>query len=41
MSKADPFALDLTADLILRAYRAGIFPMSESETDNDVFWVCP
>lgn len=41
MSKADPFALDLTADLILRAYRAGIFPMSESEEDDDVFWVCP
>lgn len=41
MSKADPFALELTADLILRAYRAGIFPMAESEDDEDVLWVCP
>lgn len=41
MSQHDPFALELTADLILRAYRAGIFPMSESEEDEDVFWVCP
>lgn len=37
----DPFELELTADLVVRAYQAGIFPMSESEDDPDVFWVCP
>ncbi len=37
----DPFELELTADLVVRAYQAGIFPMSESEDDTEVFWVCP
>ncbi|RMA43156.1 leucyl/phenylalanyl-tRNA--protein transferase [Rhodophyticola porphyridii] len=31
----------LTADLLLRAYAAGIFPMSESRDDPDLFWVDP
>src|SRR5690554_2647556 len=39
--KNDPFDLELTPDLILRAYRAGIFPMSESAEDPDIFWVSP
>lgn len=39
--KNDPFDLELTPDLILRAYRAGIFPMSESAEDADIFWVSP
>ncbi|WP_196258452.1 leucyl/phenylalanyl-tRNA--protein transferase [Pelagibacterium limicola] len=37
----DPFEIDLTPELILRAYRAGIFPMSESADDPDIFWVSP
>lgn len=37
----DPFDVELTPELILRAYRAGIFPMSESEDDPDIFWVSP
>ena len=37
----DPFDIELTPELILRAYRAGIFPMSESEDDPDIFWVSP
>lgn len=41
MTARDPFAMELTADLILRAYQAGIFPMAESEDDEDVFWVSP
>lgn len=32
---------DLTADLLLHAYTAGIFPMSEHRNDPDVFWVEP
>lgn len=37
----DPFDLELTPDLILRAYRAGIFPMSEGADDPEIFWVSP
>lgn len=39
--KTDPFDIELTPELILRAYRAGIFPMSESADDPDIFWVSP
>jgi leucyl/phenylalanyl-tRNA--protein transferase len=37
----DPFTVEITPELILRAYRAGIFPMAEDATDTDVFWVSP
>lgn len=37
----DPFEIELTPDLILRAYQAGIFPMSESADDPSIFWVSP
>ena len=37
----DPFDIELTPELILRAYQAGIFPMSESAVDPDIFWVSP
>lgn len=33
--------LHLTPELLLHAYAAGIFPMSESQTDDEVFWVDP
>lgn len=39
--KTDPFHIELTADLVLRAYRAGIFPMAEDADSTDVFWVSP
>jgi leucyl/phenylalanyl-tRNA--protein transferase len=39
--KTDPFAVELTPELILRAYRAGIFPMAEDATADDLFWVSP
>lgn len=39
--KADPFSLDLTPELIIRAYQAGIFPMAESAESDDLFWVSP
>lgn len=41
MSKPSPFDLDITPELIIRAYRAGIFPMSEDAEDEDLFWVSP
>ncbi len=31
----------LSAEVLLRAYAAGVFPMSESARDEDVFWVDP
>lgn len=33
--------LELTPELLLRAYAAGIFPMSETRDTNHVFWVDP
>ncbi len=39
--KTDPFALDLTPELIVRAYQAGIFPMAEDADSPDLFWVSP
>jgi len=39
--KPDPFAVDLTPELIIRAYQAGIFPMAENEDSPDLFWVSP
>ncbi|MEQ1901423.1 MAG: leucyl/phenylalanyl-tRNA--protein transferase [Devosia sp.] len=39
--KTDPFAVELTPELILRAYQAGIFPMAESAESADLFWVSP
>lgn len=41
MRTQDPFAVELTPDLVIRAYRAGIFPMAEDENSEDVFWVSP
>jgi leucyl/phenylalanyl-tRNA--protein transferase len=42
MSKRpDPFAIELTPELIIRAYAAGIFPMAEHENSPDLFWVSP
>ena len=32
---------DLTPAILLSAYRAGVFPMSESRDDPEVFWVEP
>lgn len=39
--RTDPFAIEVTPELIVRAYRAGIFPMAEDATDEDLFWVSP
>jgi leucyl/phenylalanyl-tRNA--protein transferase len=39
--KTDPFAVEVTPDLILRAYQAGIFPMAEDAEAPDLFWVSP
>ncbi len=39
--KTDPFTVELTPELILRAYQAGIFPMAEDAQSDDLFWVSP
>ena len=39
--RSDPFAVDITPELIIRAYRAGIFPMAEDAGDENLFWVSP
>ena len=31
----------LSADMLLRAYALGVFPMAESREDRDIFWVDP
>ncbi|WP_224702566.1 leucyl/phenylalanyl-tRNA--protein transferase [Devosia aquimaris] len=37
----DPFDIEITPELIVRAYSAGIFPMSEDAEDENLFWVSP
>ena len=39
--KSDPFDVELTPELIIRAYQAGIFPMAEDADSPDLFWVSP
>ena len=39
--RQDPFDIEITPELIIRAYQAGIFPMAEDATDDDIFWVSP
>ena len=34
-------ASEITAAMLLRAYRMGIFPMAESRSDERIFWVNP
>jgi leucyl/phenylalanyl-tRNA--protein transferase len=32
---------EITADILLRAYSIGLFPMAETATDENLFWVDP
>jgi leucyl/phenylalanyl-tRNA--protein transferase len=32
---------EITSDILLRAYSIGLFPMAESATDQNIFWVDP
>ncbi|SDI12695.1 leucyl/phenylalanyl-tRNA--protein transferase [Lutimaribacter saemankumensis] len=38
MPRDDP---DISPDLLLHAYAAGVFPMAETRSDPDLFWVDP
>ena len=33
--------MSMTPELLLHAYRSGIFPMAETRDDPDIFWVDP
>ena len=33
--------MSITPDLLLHAYRSGIFPMAERQDDPEIFWVDP
>ena len=39
--RTDPFTVEITPELIVRAYRAGIFPMAEGRDDPQIHWVDP
>jgi leucyl/phenylalanyl-tRNA--protein transferase len=41
MTSGDTMTIEITPELLLRAYAAGIFPMSESVDDPNLFWVEP
>lgn len=41
MARPGPFDIEITPELIIRAYRAGIFPMAEDASDEGLFWVSP
>ena len=39
--KTSPRKFELTADILLRAYSIGVFPMAESSDAKELFWVEP
>jgi leucyl/phenylalanyl-tRNA--protein transferase len=39
--RSGPRRFDLTADILLRAYSIGVFPMAESREATELFWVEP
>ena len=41
MKDTDADALDLTPELVLRAYGAGVFPMADGAEAEDLYWVDP
>ena len=41
MKDGDPDELELTPELVLRAYGAGVFPMADGADSDDIYWVDP
>jgi len=41
MKDAESQTLEITPELLLRAYAAGVFPMAESAASDEIFWVDP
>lgn len=41
MKDAESDEIDLTPELVLRAYGAGVFPMADGAASQDIYWVDP
>ena len=41
MTGRDDILLDITAEVLLKAYAVGIFPMAESAEDPGLYWIEP
>ncbi|MEM7422358.1 MAG: leucyl/phenylalanyl-tRNA--protein transferase [Pseudomonadota bacterium] len=41
MKDADADVLELTPELVLRAYGAGVFPMADAADSDEIYWVDP
>lgn len=41
MASRDDIAIDITAQVLIKAYSCGIFPMAESAEDSALFWIEP
>jgi len=41
MASRDDIALQITPQVLLKAYAVGIFPMAESAEDSGLFWIEP
>ena len=39
--RSDNIHIDITAEVLLKAYSCGIFPMAESAEDEELFWIEP
>ena len=39
--RSDNIHIDITAEVLLKAYSCGIFPMAESAEDDELFWIEP
>lgn len=39
--RSDNIHIEITADVLLKAYSCGIFPMAESADDDELFWIEP
>jgi leucyl/phenylalanyl-tRNA---protein transferase len=41
MTRSDDVLVEITPDVLLKAYACGIFPMAESASDPGIFWIEP
>ncbi len=41
MTSFDDFTMEITPQLLLKAYSCGIFPMAESAEESAIFWISP
>src|SRR4026208_163263 len=41
MTSIDDVMIEITPQVLLKAYACGIFPMAESAEDNALYWIAP